>query len=80
MAAAVGGSFLLINVVGARQGYVQIDWEKLEDDLEDVGEEITKTLNSKSTKGFMEQMSVIVKRNVVTASGFAAGFLLGIAT
>ena len=79
VALAAGGGFLLVNVVGARAGIVQLDWEKVEDELEEVTEEITEYLNSKKTKRFIDQVSNVVKKNVVTASGFAAGFFLGIA-
>ena len=83
LAGAIGGSLLLINM-GTRAGYITVDWEKVEDDMQEAGQNISQRLmeerNNDRTRRFVDQVSVFVRRNVVTAGGFAAGFFLGMAT
>ena len=83
VAGAIGGSLLLINM-GTRAGYIAVDWQKVEDDMQEAGHNIAHRLNEERnndrTRRFVDQMGVFVRRNVVTAGGFAAGFFLGMAT
>jgi len=83
LAAALGGSILLINM-GTRAGYVSVDWDRIEVDMQCAGERITQRLieehENDRTRRFAEHFSVFVRRNVVTAGGFAAGFFLGMAS
>ena len=60
--------------------YVKIDWERVEDEVEDVKEEISQCWNSTTVREMADEASIIVRRNAITATGFAAGFLLGMAS
>lgn len=83
LAAALGGSILLINM-GTRAGYLTVDWEKVDNDMRDASDKITQRIieeqQNNRTQRIVDQVSMFVRRNVVTAGGFAAGFFLGMAT
>ena len=62
-----------------------VDWKKVEENAREMSEEIAQRLveeekEGSSAKKLMQQGVMFVKNNVVTAGGFAAGFLLGLAT
>jgi len=82
MATAVGGTILLINM-GTRAGYITVDWEKVDEDMKIASDEINKKLveqkENEEAKKLFDKASLFVRRNLVTAGGFAAGFFLGIA-
>jgi len=83
LAAAMGGTILLVNM-GTSAGYITVDWKKMEDDMHETSEKITRKLiedqENNTTRRMVNQMSTFVQRNVVTAGGFAAGFFLGMAS
>lgn len=77
-ATAVGGSLLLLQIA-QHQGYVKINWSQLSKDMETA----SKHLEKHAQKGFsryLEQGQKFVKENIVLATGFAGGFLIGIAS
>ena len=60
--------------------YVKVDWERVEDEVEEVKEELGKYCNSSTVREMSAQAKLIVQRNALTATGFATGFFLGIAS
>jgi len=83
LAAAMGGSILLVNM-GTSAGYITVDWKKVEDDMHETSERITQRLiddhDGSSTRDMVNKVSLFVRRNIVTAGGFAAGFFFGMAS
>ncbi|XP_013792240.1 FUN14 domain-containing protein 1-like [Limulus polyphemus] len=77
-ATAVGGSLLLIQIA-QHQGYIRINWNRLNKDVETA----TKHVEMQVDEGFprlLKQGKKFVKENIFLATGFAGGFLLGIAS
>ncbi|CAG2164166.1 unnamed protein product, partial [Oppiella nova] len=76
--AAIGGTFLLLNLAHYN-GYIRVDWKRLNRDLDLAKKEF----NKRKDKEFPHMVSK-VKRfasdNAVMASGFAGGFLLGLSS
>ncbi|XP_057302043.1 FUN14 domain-containing protein 1A-like [Hydractinia symbiolongicarpus] len=83
MAAAVGGSILLINM-GTRAGYVTVDWEKVDNDMRSASDKVNRKIQEQredeETKRLFDKGILFIRRNVVMVGGFAAGFFLGMAS
>ncbi|XP_037392418.1 FUN14 domain-containing protein 1-like [Pygocentrus nattereri] len=80
-ATAVGGGFLLLQIAN-HSGYVQVDWKKVEKDVNKAKRHLNKKANKAvpEINTFIEGATEFVKRNIVLSSGFAGGFLLGVAS
>ncbi|KAJ8362317.1 hypothetical protein AAFF_G00379910, partial [Aldrovandia affinis] len=80
-ATAVGGGFLLLQIAN-HSGYVQVDWKKVEKDVNKAKKHLKKKANRAAPEinSFIEESTEFVKRNVVLSSGFIGGFLLGLAS
>ncbi|XP_056099493.1 FUN14 domain-containing protein 1-like [Rhinichthys klamathensis goyatoka] len=80
-ATAVGGGFLLLQIAN-HSGYVQVDWKKVEKDVNKAKRHLKKKANKATPEinTFIEEASEFVKKNIVVSSGFAGGFLLGLAS
>ncbi|XP_061081488.1 FUN14 domain-containing protein 1 isoform X2 [Conger conger] len=80
-ATAVGGGFLLLQIAN-HSGYVQVDWKKVETDVNKAKKHLKKKANKAAPEinSFIEESSEFVKRNIVLSSGFVGGFLLGLAS
>ncbi|XP_066520692.1 FUN14 domain-containing protein 1 isoform X1 [Hoplias malabaricus] len=80
-ATAVGGGFLLLQVAN-HSGYVQVDWKKVEKDVNKAKKHLKKKANKAvpEINTFIEEATEFVKRNIVLSSGFVGGFLLGVAS
>lgn len=81
MATAVGGGFLLLQIAN-HSGYVQVDWRKVEKDVNKAKKHLKKKANKASPElnSFIEESTEFVKRNIVVSGGFVGGFLLGLAS
>uniref|UniRef100_A0A4W2E219 FUN14 domain containing 1 n=1 Tax=Bos indicus x Bos taurus TaxID=30522 RepID=A0A4W2E219_BOBOX len=77
-ATAVGGGFLLLQIA-SHSGYVQIDWKRVEKDVNKAKRQIKKRANSIFLQTLF-QATEFVKQNIVISSGFVGGFLLGLAS
>ncbi|XP_048095410.1 FUN14 domain-containing protein 1 [Alosa alosa] len=79
-ATAVGGGFLLF--IANHSGYVQVDWKKVEKDVNKAKKHLKKRANKAAPElnSFIEESTEFVKRNIVMSSGFVGGFLLGLAS
>ncbi|XP_046903816.1 FUN14 domain-containing protein 1 [Hypomesus transpacificus] len=80
-ATAVGGGFLLLQIAN-NSGYVQVDWKRVEKDVNKAKKHLKKRADQAGPElnSFIEDSSEFVKKNVVVTSGFIGGFLLGLAS
>ncbi|XP_050968847.1 FUN14 domain-containing protein 1-like isoform X2 [Labeo rohita] len=80
-ATAVGGGFLLLQIAN-HSGYVQVDWKKVEKDVNTAKRRLKKKANKAAPEinTFIEEATEFVKKNIVVSSGFVGGFLLGLAS
>uniref|UniRef100_W5M1H0 FUN14 domain containing 1 n=1 Tax=Lepisosteus oculatus TaxID=7918 RepID=W5M1H0_LEPOC len=83
-ATAVGGGFLLLQIAN-HSGYVQVDWKKVEKDVNKAKKHLKKKANKAAPEinSFIEEKcksTEFVKKNIVLSSGFVGGFLLGLAS
>nr|XP_015218869.1 PREDICTED: FUN14 domain-containing protein 1 isoform X1 [Lepisosteus oculatus] len=80
-ATAVGGGFLLLQIAN-HSGYVQVDWKKVEKDVNKAKKHLKKKANKAAPEinSFIEESTEFVKKNIVLSSGFVGGFLLGLAS
>ncbi|KAL7369675.1 hypothetical protein ABVT39_005213 [Epinephelus coioides] len=84
-ATAVGGGFLLLQArIANHSGYVQVDWKKVEKDVNKAKKHLKKKANKAAPEinTFIEEVKAtdFIKRNIVLSSGFVGGFFLGLAS
>ncbi|XP_034025354.1 FUN14 domain-containing protein 1-like [Thalassophryne amazonica] len=80
-AAVVGGGLLLLQIAN-NQGYIQIDWKRVEKDVSKAKKQLKKGSEKAGPElnTFVEKSKEFVKKNFVVTSGFVGGFLLGLAS
>ncbi|KAL4661796.1 hypothetical protein H8957_015206 [Semnopithecus entellus] len=80
-ATAVGGGFLLLQIA-SHNGYVQIDWKRVEKDVNKAKRQIKKQANKAAPEinNLIEEATEFIKQNIGIYSGFVGGFLLGLAS
>ena len=80
-ATAVGGGFLPLQIA-SHSGYVQIDWKRVEKDVNKAKRQVKKRANKAAPEinNIIEEATEFVKQNIVICSGFVGGFLLGLAS
>ncbi|XP_034550368.1 FUN14 domain-containing protein 1 [Notolabrus celidotus] len=80
-ATSVGGGLLLLQIAN-NSGYIQVDWKRVEKDVNKAKKQLKKGTNQAGPElnTFMEKTQVFVKKNIVVTSGFIGGFLLGLAS
>ncbi|KAH8009897.1 hypothetical protein HPB51_021695 [Rhipicephalus microplus] len=65
--------------VAQHQGYVKVNWSRLNKDLQQAQNELARRTDGKLPR-LLEEAQKFVKDNVFLATGFAGGFLLGVAS
>ncbi|XP_077566956.1 FUN14 domain-containing protein 1-like [Stigmatopora nigra] len=82
-ATAVGGGFLLLQIAN-HSGYVQVDWKKVEKDVNKAKKHLKKKADKAGPQlnNFLQEVKAtdFIKRNIVMSSGFVGGFFLGLAS
>ncbi|XP_032075774.1 FUN14 domain-containing protein 1 isoform X3 [Thamnophis elegans] len=80
-ATAVGGGFLLLQIA-SHSGYIQIDWKRVEKDVDKAKKQLKKRANKAAPEinTLIEESTEFLKQNIVVSGGFVGGFLLGIAS
>ncbi|XP_040193996.1 FUN14 domain-containing protein 1 isoform X2 [Rana temporaria] len=80
-ATAVGGGFLLLQIA-SHGGYIQIDWKRVEKDVNKAKRKIKKQANKSVPEihNLIEESTDFLKQNIVVSGGFLGGFLLGLAS
>lgn len=74
----VGGSLLMLQLA-SHQGYININWNRVNRHVANAKRELEKNASRRLPK-IMEESEDFVRRNILIASGFAGGFLLGLAS
>jgi len=77
-ATAIGGSLILLQIAHYK-GYVKINWNQLTNDSQTICEQMRDKL-SKNTKTGVQKFQEFASQNVYLASGYAGGFLIGMAS
>jgi len=77
-ATAIGGSLILLQIAHYK-GYVKINWNQLTSDSQNIAEQVRDKL-AINTKTGVQKFQDFAKDNVFLASGYAGGFLLGMAS
>lgn len=77
-ATAVGGSVICLHLA-QQYGYITINWNRLNGDVAKAKKELEKKARDEGPE-FVRQLQAIVVENVLLASGFGGGFLLGLAS
>ncbi|XP_072253472.1 FUN14 domain-containing protein 1 [Leuresthes tenuis] len=80
-ATSVGGGLLLLQIAN-NSGYIQVDWKRVEKDVNKAKKQLKKGTNQAAPElnTFFEKSTEFVKKNIVVTSGFVGGFLLGLAS
>uniref|UniRef100_A0A8C5HPC0 FUN14 domain-containing protein 2 n=1 Tax=Gouania willdenowi TaxID=441366 RepID=A0A8C5HPC0_GOUWI len=80
-ATAVGGGLLLLQIAN-NSGYIQVDWKRVEKEVNKAKKQLKKGTNQAvpELNTFVDKATAFVKKNIVVTSGFAGGFLLGLAS
>uniref|UniRef100_A0A3Q2Y8T0 FUN14 domain-containing protein 2 n=1 Tax=Hippocampus comes TaxID=109280 RepID=A0A3Q2Y8T0_HIPCM len=80
-ATAVGGGLLLLQIAN-NSGYIQVDWKRVEKDVNKAKKQIKKNTDKAGPElnTLVERSTEFVKKNIVVTSGFVGGFLLGLAS
>ncbi|XP_013888940.1 FUN14 domain-containing protein 1 [Austrofundulus limnaeus] len=80
-ATAVGGGLLLLQVAN-NSGYIQVDWKRVEKDVNKAKKQLQKGTNQSAPEltTFVQKSKEFLKKNAVVTSGFVGGFLLGLAS
>ncbi|XP_052825682.1 FUN14 domain-containing protein 1-like [Octopus bimaculoides] len=76
IAAATMGTTILLLQVAHHQDYVKFNWNKIEDSIQKAGRSIMKE-TKKTCPSFVSTTEALFKNNIVFASMFAGGFLMG---
>lgn len=78
--------FTIFNVVSfkiaSHGGYIQIDWKRVEKDVNKAKRKIKKQANKSAPEinNLIEESQDFIKQNIVVSGGFVGGFLLGLAS
>ena len=60
-------------------GYIKVDWKRLNKDVEIAKKELEKKKDQELPK-LLEKVSQFIRENVILAGGFAGGFFLGMSS
>jgi len=78
-AATTLGTSLVLFQLANHYGYIKVDWKKVNKTKSDVTKDIRNNVGQYVPK-FLDESKALAAKNVYLASGFAGGFLLGIAS
>jgi len=78
-AATTLGTSLVLFQLANHYGYIKVDWKKVEKTKKDVAKDLQSNVGAYVPK-FLDESKALAAKNVYLASGFAGGFLLGIAS
>ena len=74
----IGLTLFLVHV-GERQGYIRVDWDRINKDTNDVSKNIKDRVDS-SAQSWITGVKRFFQEQYLTATGFTAGVLLGLGT
>jgi len=77
-ATAIGGGIILLQIANYK-GYININWNRLNRDVEKIGKQIQTEASGKK-KDWSDKIRTYAQDNTYTAVGFSGGFLIGLAS
>ncbi|ROT61401.1 hypothetical protein C7M84_020829 [Penaeus vannamei] len=80
VAATVVGGSMIIMQLAAHKGYIKVDWNRLNKDLEKNAKKLKREVESNVNGSAADQAVRFARENIVLASSFGGGVLLGIAS
>lgn len=80
VAATVVGGSLLIMQLAAHKGYIKVDWNKVNRELEKNAKKLKQEVESTVNAGATDEAVRFARENIVLATSFGGGVLLGIAS
>lgn len=80
VAATVVGGSLLIMQLAAHKGYIKVDWNRVNRELEKNAKKLKQEVESTVNGGAADEAVRFARENIVLATSFGGGVLLGIAS
>lgn len=81
VAATVVGGSLLVMQLAAHKGYIKVDWNRVNRDLEENAKKLKREVESSVNPSRVSEEAVrFARENIVLATSFGGGVLLGIAS
>lgn len=80
VAATVVGGSLIIMQLAAHKGYIKVDWNRVNKDIERNAKKLKREVESSVNTGATDELVSFARENIVLASSFGGGVLLGIAS
>ncbi|XP_033761244.1 FUN14 domain-containing protein 1-like isoform X2 [Pecten maximus] len=77
IAAATLGTTIILVQIARHKGYLQINWSKVEREANEVRREIRREANRNLSK--LQHIQTFFRQNIFLGTGFAGGFLIGLA-
>jgi len=74
----IGGTILLVNIAN-RAGYIKINWNEMNSDIEQAKKELGKKAEKELPK-LLEKAKDFVSENIVLAGSYIGGFLIGLSS
>jgi len=79
VATAVGGSLILLQIASYK-GYININWSKVNKDIEGAQKKLLKHSSDPSVPQLLDKVQDLLTGNTYFAGGFTGGFLIGLAS
>lgn len=80
VAATVVGGSLLVMQLAAHKGYIKVDWNRVNRDLESNARKLKREMESNVNPRMADEAVRFARENIVLATSFGGGVLLGIAS
>ncbi|XP_021379239.1 FUN14 domain-containing protein 1-like isoform X1 [Mizuhopecten yessoensis] len=78
IAAATLGTTIILVQIAQYKGYIKIDWKKVQKEMNLAKNQMSKEI-SKKYPHYSQNMQTFFKQNIFLGTGFAGGFLIGMA-
>ncbi|XP_048515355.1 FUN14 domain-containing protein 1A isoform X3 [Athalia rosae] len=75
---ALGGGIIILQIA-AHQGYIKINWDKIQEKAEKITDKVEEKVTGEGPK-FMDKVGKWARHNTYLAAGFIGGFLIGLAS
>ncbi|XP_076640359.1 FUN14 domain-containing protein 1 isoform X3 [Colletes latitarsis] len=75
---AVGGGIIMLQIA-AHQGYIKINWDKIQKKAEKISDKVEEKVTGEGPK-FMDKVGLWCQNNSFVAASFIGGFIIGLAS
>ncbi|XP_066582749.1 FUN14 domain-containing protein 1 isoform X2 [Prorops nasuta] len=75
---AVGGGIIILQIA-AQQGYIKINWDKIQEKAEKITDKVEEQVTGEGPK-FLDKVGIWCRSNTYAASSFIGGFIIGVAS